>query len=120
MTKRIMVGTVAVGGGAPVSIQSMLNTSTCDVAGSLRQIEQLKDAGFWVYGADAGGTSATQMRFPEKMALIMGSEGAGISRLLEEHCDVVVSIPTCGRLDSLNVSVATGVLLYEVRRQLPR
>ena len=86
----------------------------------VRVVEQLKDAGFWVYGADAGGTSATQMRFPEKMALIMGSEGAGISRLLEEHCDVVVSIPTCGRLDSLNVSVATGVLLYEVRRQLPR
>ena len=86
----------------------------------VRVVEQLKDAGFWVYGADAGGTSATQMRFPEKMALIMGSEGAGISRLLEEHCDVVVSIPTCGRLDSLNVSVATGVLLYEERRQLPR
>lgn len=86
----------------------------------VRVVEQLKDAGFWVYGADAGGTSATQMRFPEKMALIMGSEGAGISRLLEERCDAVVSIPTCGRLDSLNVSVATGVLLYEVRRQLPR
>lgn len=86
----------------------------------VRVVEQLKDAGFWVYGADAGGTSATQMRFPEKMALIMGSEGAGISRLLEERCDVVVSIPTCGCLDSLNVSVATGVLLYEVRRQLPR
>ena len=50
----------------------------------------------------------------------MGSEGAGISRLLEERCDAVVSIPTCGRLDSLNVSVATGVLLYEVRRQLSR
>lgn len=86
----------------------------------VRVVEQLKDAGFWVYGADAGGTSATQMRFPEKMVLIMGSEGAGISRLLEERCDAVVSIPTCGRLDSLNVSVATGVLLYEVRRQLPR
>lgn len=86
----------------------------------VRVVEQLKDAGFWVYGADAGGAAANQMRFPEKMALIMGSEGAGISRLLEEHCDVVVSIPTCGCLDSLNVSVATGVLLYEVRRQLPR
>lgn len=85
----------------------------------VRVVEQLKDAGFWVYGADAGGISATQVKFPEKAVLIMGSEGAGISRLLEEHCDVVVSIPTCGRLDSLNVSVATGVLLYEVRRQLP-
>lgn len=85
----------------------------------VRVVEQLKDTGFWVYGADAGGVATTQVRFPEKAALIMGSEGAGISRLLEEHCDAVVSIPTCGRLDSLNVSVATGVLLYEVRRQLP-
>ena len=50
----------------------------------------------------------------------MGSEGKGIGRLLEEQCDSIVSIPTCGRLDSLNVSVATGVLLYEVRRQRPK
>lgn len=86
----------------------------------VRVVEQLKDGGFWVYGADAGGAAANQTAFPKKAALIMGSEGAGISRLLEERCDAVVSIPTCGRLDSLNVSVATGVLLYEVRRQLPR
>lgn len=86
----------------------------------VRVVEQLKDAGFWVYGADAGGAAANQTAFPKKVALIMGSEGAGISRLLEERCDAVVSIPTCGRLDSLNVSVATGVLLYEVRRQLSR
>ncbi|MBQ4330634.1 MAG: 23S rRNA (guanosine(2251)-2'-O)-methyltransferase RlmB [Spirochaetaceae bacterium] len=85
----------------------------------VRVVEQLKEAGFWVYGADAGGAAANQTAFPKKAALIMGSEGAGISRLLEERCDAVVSIPTCGRLDSLNVSVATGVLLYEVRRQLP-
>ena len=77
----------------------------------------LKTAGFWIYGADAGGISATEVNFSERRALVMGSEGSGISRLLQEHCDVIVSIPTCGRLDSLNVSVATGILLYEVRRQ---
>ncbi len=47
----------------------------------------------------------------------MGSEGKGIARLLEEQCDSIVSIPTCGKIDSLNVSVAAGVLLYEVYRQ---
>jgi 23S rRNA (guanosine2251-2'-O)-methyltransferase len=47
----------------------------------------------------------------------MGSEGSGISRLLEEECDQIVSIPTCGKIDSLNVSVAAGVLLYERYRQ---
>lgn len=83
----------------------------------VRVAEQLKEAGFWVYGADSGGTSVTSLKFPEKTALIMGSEGSGISRLLEKHCDAIVSIPTTGRLDSLNVSVATGVLLFEVRRQ---
>ncbi|MBR4011720.1 MAG: 23S rRNA (guanosine(2251)-2'-O)-methyltransferase RlmB, partial [Spirochaetaceae bacterium] len=48
---------------------------------------------------------------------VMGSEGSGISRLLEEKCDKIISIPTCGKLDSLNVSVACGVLLYEIKRQ---
>lgn len=94
--------------------------SVATVANLVRVTEQLKEAGFWVYGADAGGSPATNVQFPEKIALIMGSEGAGIGRLLEEQCDTIVSIPTYGRLDSLNVSVATGVLLYEVRRQLPK
>lgn len=87
------------------------------VSNLVRVVEQLKDAGFWIYGADAGGISTAKVNFPEKTAIIMGSEGSGIGRLLEENCDVLVSIPTSGRLDSLNVSVATGVLLYEVRRQ---
>ena len=90
------------------------------VANLVRVTEQLKEAGFWVYGADAGGNPATSVQFPEKTAFIMGSEGKGIGRLLEEQCDSIVSIPTCGRLDSLNVSVATGVLLYEARRQRPK
>lgn len=80
-------------------------------------LEVLKDAGFWVYGADANGKNATQISFPNRTVLLLGSEGNGISRLLLQNCDEVVSIPTCGRLDSLNVSVAAGILLYEVRRQ---
>ncbi len=82
----------------------------------VRTVEKLKKDGFWVYGADAGGKSVAQFDFPEKTALIMGSEGKGISRLLKESCDEIVSIPTRGRLDSLNVSVAAGILLYEISK----
>ena len=80
----------------------------------VRAAEQLKKAGFWIYGADAGGQNCRQLDFPAKSALIMGSEGTGISQLLEKQCDTIVSIPTCGKIDSLNVSVAAGVLLYEL------
>jgi len=82
----------------------------------VRAAESLKKAGFWLYGADAGGESLGGIRFAERTALIMGSEGTGIARLLRQHCDRIVSIPTKGRLDSLNVSVAAGILLYEIRR----
>ena len=80
----------------------------------VRAAEQLKNAGFWIYGADAGGENCRKIDFPAKSVLIMGSEGTGISQLLEKQCDTIVSIPTCGKIDSLNVSVAAGVLLYEL------
>jgi 23S rRNA (guanosine2251-2'-O)-methyltransferase len=83
----------------------------------VRALQLLKDDGFWIYGADAGGTPVQELHFSQKTALIMGSEGNGIGRLVGEQCDTVVSIPTCGRIDSLNVSVAAGVLLYEIYRQ---
>jgi 23S rRNA (guanosine2251-2'-O)-methyltransferase len=82
-----------------------------------RAAEQLKDAGFWVYGADMGGEPVYTKDLRGKIALILGSEGTGISRLLRDCCDGMVSIPSIGKIDSLNVSVAAGVLLYEVRRQ---
>ena len=90
---------------------------TSVVSNLVRTVEKLKEAGFWIYGADAGGETAGQISLQGKIALVMGSEGSGISRLLEEKCDKIISIPTCGKLDSLNVSVACGVLLYEIKRQ---
>jgi 23S rRNA (guanosine2251-2'-O)-methyltransferase len=86
------------------------------VTNLVRAVEQLKEAGFWVYGADAGGNPAQDMKMAGKTALVMGSEGSGMARLLKEKCDAIVSIPTSGKLDSLNVSVAAGILLYEIRR----
>lgn len=80
-------------------------------------VEKLKDAGYWIYGADANGTSVSDLKLTGRTVIIMGSEGSGISRLLKEKCDGIASIPTCGKIDSLNVSVAAGILLYETKRQ---
>ncbi len=90
---------------------------TATVPNLTQAAEKLKNAGFWIYGADAAGTSLCETRLAERTAVVMGSEGSGISRLLKKTCDTIVSIPTCGKLDSLNVSVAAGVILYEIRRQ---
>ena len=90
---------------------------TAIVPNLVRAVQQLKEAGYWVYGADAGGTKLTECNLSGKIVVIMGSEGTGISRLLTEQCDGILSIPTCGKLDSLNVSVAAGVLLYELSKQ---
>lgn len=83
----------------------------------VRTVQLLKENGFWSYGADAGGENVTKMKFAPRSVIVMGSEGNGIARLLESECDTIVSIPTCGKIDSLNVSVAAGVLLYENYRQ---
>jgi len=83
----------------------------------VRAMEDLKEAGFWIYGADMEGEPVYSKDLSGKVAFVLGGEGSGISRLLREQCDGMVGIPSSGRIDSLNVSVAAGVLLYEVRRQ---
>lgn len=82
-----------------------------------RAMMQLKDAGFWIFGADMAGVPAFEENLSGRVALVFGGEGSGLSRLLRENCDRLVSIPSLGKIDSLNVSVAAGILLYEVRRQ---
>jgi 23S rRNA (guanosine2251-2'-O)-methyltransferase len=77
-----------------------------------------KDAGAWIYGADAAAmTSYTDADLSGKVVLVLGSEGAGLRRLVAERCDVLVSIPVRGRVDSLNVSASAAVLLFEAARQ---
>jgi 23S rRNA (guanosine2251-2'-O)-methyltransferase len=80
-------------------------------------VQDLKDAGFWVYGADMDGEALYARDLRGRVALVLGGEGEGISRLLREKCDAMIAIPSKGKIDSLNVSVAAGVLLYEVIRQ---
>jgi len=86
----------------------------------VRAAEDLKEAGFWIYGADMEGEAVYKTKLNGRIALVLGGEGSGISRLLRERCDGFVGIPSSGRIDSLNVSVAAGVLLYEVKRQRDR
>jgi 23S rRNA (guanosine2251-2'-O)-methyltransferase len=83
-----------------------------------RLIDQLKERNVWVVGtaADAS-TDYSDWDFTRASAIVMGSEGSGLHRLVKEHCDALVRIPVLGQIESLNVSVATGILLYEVLRQ---
>ncbi|MDO5057503.1 MAG: 23S rRNA (guanosine(2251)-2'-O)-methyltransferase RlmB [Lautropia sp.] len=88
------------------------------VTNLVRAIEQLQDAGFTVYGlADEADAGLYQTRFAGPVAIVMGAEDKGIRRLVREQCDALVSIPMQGAVSSLNVSVATGVVVYEVLRQ---
>lgn len=81
-----------------------------------RILEILKDQGYWIYGADANGENIDNFIPAEKIALVMGSEGKGMKNIIREQCDKILSIKTCGKLDSLNVSVAAGILLYKLTR----
>jgi 23S rRNA (guanosine2251-2'-O)-methyltransferase len=82
-----------------------------------RAIERMKEAGLWVYAAEAAGTRYTELDLAGPVALVLGSEGRGVRRLVREACDGEVSVPMLGAVDSLNVSVASAVLLYEARRR---
>ncbi len=84
-------------------------------------LEELKKAGVWVAGAEAGAeTVYWNADFVRPTALVLGGEDKGIRRLVKEHCDYLISLPLMGRINSLNVSVAAGTLLYEVLRQRRR
>jgi len=88
-----------------------------EVVNLSRTLKTLKDMGYWIWGADILGTEAPEVNLKGRTALVMGREGKGLHRLIKENCDGLISIPTRGRLDSLNVAVATGILLFESRRQ---
>lgn len=75
-------------------------------------LDELKQHGVWVYGADMDGTDYRKCDFSGACAIVIGNEGKGISRLVREKCDVIVSLPMKGRINSLNASVAAGILMY--------
>lgn len=87
------------------------------VANITDTLRELKKRGVWVYGLDMDGSHWCQTDLTGAMALVVGSEGHGMTRLVREQCDFVLSLPMAGQINSLNASVACGVVLYEVARQ---
>ncbi|MBR5315280.1 MAG: 23S rRNA (guanosine(2251)-2'-O)-methyltransferase RlmB [Firmicutes bacterium] len=87
------------------------------VANIGQTIDQLKEDGFWIAACDMGGNLYYKQDLTGKLAIVIGSEGAGISQLVRKKCDFVVSMPMVGEITSLNASNAAAVLMYEVRRQ---
>ncbi len=81
-------------------------------------IDTLKKDGYWIYGADMkGGSDIFKTKLNGNICLVVGSEGSGISQLVKKNCDGLVMIPQVGPLGSLNVSVATGIIIYEIFKQ---
>ena len=80
-------------------------------------MEELKKEGLWFVCADMGGETMYRLNLTGPIGLVIGNEGDGVSKLVKEHCDMVASIPMKGDIDSLNASVAAGVLAYEIVRQ---
>ncbi len=80
-------------------------------------LDELKEKGIWVYSADMDGKTWCETDFSGGVALVVGSEGNGVSRLIREKSDFIVSLPMKGKITSLNASVAAGILMYEVSRQ---
>lgn len=92
-------------------------TPVAKVTNLKQTMEQLKKEGMWFVCADMDGTPYYQMDLKGPMGLVIGNEGEGVSRLIKETCDFVASIPMKGDIDSLNASVAAGILAFEIARQ---
>lgn len=102
-----------------ISAGAVSHLNICKVNNLVRAIEELKKEGFWVVGSHLTSESKNYNKLDYKMpvALVMGNEEKGIRRLVAENCDFIVKIPMRGKIDSLNVSVATGILLFEIIKQ---
>lgn len=103
---------------ARASAGALAHVRIVDVVNVVRAVEMLKSLGVWVVGLDAEGAQPyDRIDFRPPTAVVVGAEGEGLRRLVREHCDFIAALPMRGHVSSLNVSVATGVVLYEALRQ---
>lgn len=102
---------------AKASAGAINYTPVAKVTNLTQTIKELKDRGIWFVCADMGGTAMYDLDLKGPMGLVIGNEGEGVSKLVKENCDFIASIPMQGDIDSLNASVACGVLAYEIVRQ---
>ena len=113
--KRRAVGLTAT--VAKTSAGAIYHTPVAKVTNMAATIQELKEKGIWFVCADMGGTTMYDLNLTGPIGLVIGNEGDGVSRLVKENCDMIASIPMNGNIDSLNASVAAGVLAYEIVRQ---
>lgn len=113
--KRRAVGLTAT--VAKTSAGALNYTPVAKVTNIVKTMEELKSKGMWFVCADMGGTTMYDLNLRGPIGLVIGNEGDGVSRLVRENCDFIASIPMKGDIDSLNASVAAGVLSYEIVRQ---
>ncbi len=100
------------------SVGAILNLNIFYVTNLSRSINTLKDIGFWVLGLDGHGEgSIFSEKFSSKTAVVLGSEGSGIRKLVKENCDHLIKIPISKKVESLNISVAAGIIMYELKKQ---
>ena len=102
---------------AKTSAGALNYTPVAKVTNLGKTIDELKEKGIWFACADMGGETMYRLNLTGPMGLVIGNEGEGVSRLIREKCDYIASIPMKGEIDSLNASVAAGVLAYEIVRQ---
>lgn len=113
--KRRAVGLTAT--VAKTSAGALNYTPVAKVTNLGKTMDELKEQGLWFVCADMGGETMYRLNLTGPIGLVIGNEGSGVSRLIREKCDFVASIPMKGDIDSLNASVAAGVLVYEIVRQ---
>lgn len=104
---------------AKAAAGALEHISVARVVNMARAVDDLKEAGYWIYGVDERGDSGyDSVQLNEPVAIVLGGEGHGIHDIVLKKCDFVVRIPMAGAISSLNVSVASGVVLFEFRRRL--
>lgn len=96
-----------------VSTGAVNNIKICQVTNLVSAMKELKKNGFWFIGTDMDGTNYNNIDYSGKIGIVIGSEGFGMSRLVKEECDFIASIPMYGSINSLNASVATGIIIYK-------
>ncbi len=99
-----------------VSVGTIENVNIAMVSNLVNTLKELKDKGYWVIGTDMDGTDYKNIDYSGKIVIVIGSEGKGLSRLVEENCDFIASIPMKGTVNSLNASVAAALVIYEAVR----
>ena len=98
------------------SVGTTSKVKIAPVTNLVNTINSLKDRGFWIIGTDMEGTDYTKIDYKGKIAIICGNEGSGMSRLVHDNCDFIASIPMYGTVNSLNASVATGIIIFEANK----